>query len=249
MGGVRCGVMHQAGQRVIDALCREGGQRARPVGVGLAGAVDDVVIRGGKVRHVEDVAEREFQHAFLRDRYLGVSGHGKMHGDGRVRRADDDGLAVVADEEVELLGQVVGKEVGAGDGGGIGARPGDMAEGEAGVGLDVRGRGQADFGIEGADAGLRFVAGDGGGEVLRQEARGGKVKLFQPGDGGGGVREGLGRGGGWGQDGKGFVVHSFLSCFFLAGLIRHLIRKRGARASDGFATPCGCGAGGPWSAA
>jgi hypothetical protein len=57
MRRARGGVVREAGERVVDALRREG--RERPLAVARAGpAVDDVVVGVVEVRHVEDVAQR-----------------------------------------------------------------------------------------------------------------------------------------------------------------------------------------------
>ncbi|EKE44201.1 hypothetical protein OCGS_1717 [Oceaniovalibus guishaninsula JLT2003] len=66
-----------------------------------------------------------------------------------------------------------------------------MAEAEAAVGAGIAGRGQPDFGIEGAKARGGPFAGQRPRKAVGQELDGLAVKLGQPFDGGGGVGETL----------------------------------------------------------
>jgi hypothetical protein len=123
--------MRQPRQRIVDALRREGGQRARAVLVGEAEPVDDVVMGRLQVRHVERIAQREGHRAFLRHLHLGIVQYGEMHRDRRRGRADIDRNAMVLDQQADLLAQVVAEKVGPGDGGHVGPGFGHVTEGEA----------------------------------------------------------------------------------------------------------------------
>jgi hypothetical protein len=94
-------------ERIVDPLGGERGERARPVGMRVAEAVHDVVVRGRQVRHVEEVAQRKVHRAFLRHRQPGVVRDREMDGHRSVRRADGDRDAVVLDQEADLLDQIV----------------------------------------------------------------------------------------------------------------------------------------------
>jgi hypothetical protein len=120
---------------------------------------DDIIIGGGKIGHIEHITEREFEDTFLRDRYIGVSGDGEMHGNRRVGIADCDWHGMVLDQQAKLLGQVTTEQVRPCDGGGIGAGAGDMAKGQARVGIGKAGHGQADFGVERTHASGGFALG------------------------------------------------------------------------------------------
>ena len=206
------GVMRQAGQAVIHALRREGRKRGRPVGITGQRAVHDVVVRRRKVRHVEDIAEREVHHSVLRDGNAGVHRDGEVHRDRRVRGADLHGDAVVPDQKIDLLDQVVAEKVGPGDRGGIGSRAGDMPEGKPRVDLVEAGHGQPDLGVEGADPPARMPLGDGRLILLDQKAGRQGIEFFKAINSGGGIREALGLGCGGGQSVELRVVLHGWSC-------------------------------------
>ena len=225
------GVMRQPGQRVIHPLRGKGRKRGRAVGIAGQGAVDDVIIGRQQVRHVEDIAQGKVQHAFLRHRDVRVARHGEMHRDRRGGRADFHRDAVVLDQKADLLDQVLAKEVGPRDRGGIGAGPRDMAKGQAGVDLAKAGHGDADFGVEGADAGGGAALGHGLVEMPGQMRGRLGIQPLQPGDGGFGVVKAFGAGAVGQEDGRGRLASRAS-----VKLIRHISRNRGVGASDGFMT-------------
>ena len=152
--------MLQPGERIVDPLGREGREGARLARGDRAHSVHDVIMRGREVGDIEDVAQREIEPA--------VIGHGKggraareMQRNGRGGGAHPHRHAVVADHEVDLGRQVVGKEVGPRDGRGIDAGLGDVAERQPAVDLvEARDLG-LDLGIEGAHARRRAPLGQG----------------------------------------------------------------------------------------
>ena len=127
------GVVREPGQRVVDPLRRERRQRARAVLGAADAAVDDVIVHGVEVGHVEVVAQRPVQGLGDRALDVGVLLHGEMQGDRRVRGADPHRHAVVLDQEPDLLQQVALEEVRTGDRGLVASRLGDMAERQAAV--------------------------------------------------------------------------------------------------------------------
>jgi hypothetical protein len=118
-----------------------------------------------------------------------VARHGKMQRNGRVGQADLHGHGVVVHQQGQLLDQIVAKQIGARDSGGIGARMRHMAKGQTGIDLVMADNGQADFGVIGAQAGGRFALGHGRRKGLDQKLRGLGIKLFQMRHGGHGVGE------------------------------------------------------------
>ncbi len=127
MFGIGCGVMRQPCQRIIDALRGEGGQRAHVVQRQI-GAVDNVVIGCAQVRHVKHIAQGEIRGTFLRDRHAVVIADREMHGDWRVGYRDGHGLAVVFDQQTDLLCQVMFEQFRPRDRGREGAGGRHMAE-------------------------------------------------------------------------------------------------------------------------
>ncbi|MPL60802.1 hypothetical protein SDC9_06364 [bioreactor metagenome] len=199
------GVMAEPRERIVDALRGEGRKMARAVRVRPGGAVHDVVVHRGEVGHVEDVAQREGEHAFLRHGHAGLRGDGEMHRDRRRRGTNLHRHAMVADQKPDLLRQIVAEQVGPGDRRHIGARQRHMAEAEPAVGLEMRGDGQPHLGVEGAEPRHRAAALQHLVEFRQQEIRRLGVELFQPGHRGLRIGEQLGRGGMRRQDGQRFV--------------------------------------------
>ena len=196
------GVMGQPRQRIIHPLRGEGRKVARAVGHRPGGAVDDVVIRRRQVRHVEIVAQRKVQNAVLRHREAGRRRHREMDRDRCRAWPDDHRHAMVADQKVKLLDQVLPEQVGPRDRGGIGAGDRNMPEAETAVGGGVRGHGQPHLGVEGAVARRGAFAPDGAGEILHQVFGGQGVKLFKALDGGLRIEKALDRRGCRRFDGK-----------------------------------------------
>ena len=110
MFGGRGGVMRQTRQRIIHALRGKGCQRAHPVGFD-EGTVHDIIVCRAQVRHVKDIAQDEIARPFLRQVDGSFRGDSEMDRDRRVRGADDNRLAVVLDQQADLLDQVVPKQV------------------------------------------------------------------------------------------------------------------------------------------
>jgi len=185
-----------------------------------AGAVDDIVVGGSQIRHVENVAQAEFQHAFLRHRHRRIARHREMHWDRRVRGTNLHWHIVVLHQQGDLLHQVIAEQVGAGDRGRIFPRLGDMAERQAAVCLDVAGHQQPDFRVKRADAGCGLRPCHRRTEMLRQKSGGFEIQLLQPGDGGGGIGKGFGRGVNRSQDRNGIIMHSAIIFFILIGHLR-----------------------------
>ena len=151
-------VVRQPVQRIVDALGGEGGERHRLAGRHLEGAVDDVVVGAGQVRHVEQVAQRPLDARGHRRLDIAAFEEGEMQRDRRLRLAHGHRHAVVADQEAQLLGQVAVEQIGPGDGGGVAAGLGHVAIGEARVDLREGGRRHRDFRVEGAIAPLPVAA-------------------------------------------------------------------------------------------
>ena len=133
LGRCAC-VVAQAVQRVVHARRGEQRQRLRLTGGGLPGAVGDAIVHGGQVGQVEHVAH---QHAAgLGQRALDVVVLRKREMDGnRVGAGAHFQLHVVAGaQQAELLGVVVGKQVGPGQRGLIPPGAFHKAIGQLGVG-------------------------------------------------------------------------------------------------------------------
>mmetsp|Transcript_24077 Transcript_24077/g.44479 ORF Transcript_24077/g.44479 Transcript_24077/m.44479 type:complete len:426 (-) Transcript_24077:181-1458(-) len=175
------GVMRQPRQRIVDALGGEGGQRLDPI-LGRIGPIDDVIIGVGQVGHVKDVAQGEIPRPFLGHSHGCVVGNRKVDGHGRVGKSDLHLLIVIGDQEPDLLGQVVLKEVRPGDRCGIGAGARHVPKAEPRVDLRIAGRGQPHFGVVGPDASVWRAFGHGGGKVGVQEIRRLIIKLPQQGN-------------------------------------------------------------------
>ena len=170
MVGGRGGVVREAGKRIIDPLRGKGGQGVCAVFVGEAIAVDDVVVHRLQLGHIEDVAEREVAGPFLWHGQRSVIGDGEMHRHGGCGVADADGHAVVLDQKAQLLGQIIGEQIGAGDRGGIASRLDHMAKAEAGIGGGEGFRGDAHLGVEGADAAVGLARAHGLAEAVAKKS-------------------------------------------------------------------------------
>ena len=214
--------MRQAGQTVIDALRGKGRQRGRAIGVMGAGAVDDIVVGGGQIRHVKDIAQRKLQHALLRHRNSRIARHREMHRDRRGRHPDLHRHRMVLHQQFQLLNQVVAEQIRSGDRGGIGAGAGDMAKGKPAVGLDVADHRKPDLGVKGTNAGGGFRTLHHGAEMFGKELGGLSVKRFKAVDRKGGIGENFGFRVVWSPDDCWFVVH----VLFFSILIGHVRGKR-----------------------
>ncbi len=194
MLGIGGGVMRQARQRIIDALGGEQGQRANPIG-GMIGAIHDIIVGGRQIRHIKDITQHKTSRPFLGDGHIGASGYGKMHRDWRGRDTNFHGLVVIADQQGDLLFQIMQKQIRPGDCAGIGSRRGDMTKAEPAIHLRIRRGHKADLGVIGAISCAIWPA------VLHDLRKGGPqklgrlfIKLDQPGHGGRGIGEFFGSG-------------------------------------------------------
>ena len=103
-----------------------------------------------------------------------------MHRHGRGRQPDADFDPVVAQQQADLLRQVVAEEVRARDRGGIGARLRHVTKAEPAVDLVEPRRGQPDLGIVGAQAHTRVALSHCFQEPVPQENRRRIVQFAQP---------------------------------------------------------------------
>ena len=183
------GVMREPRQRVVDALRREGRQRPRSRGGHSRVAVDDVIVGGVEVGHVEDVAQRPVQRVLDGAFHVGVLAHGEVQRNGGVGGADADRHPVVLQEQADLVDQIALEEIRAGDGGLVEPRLGHVPERKPGIDLGVaRGR-EAHRRVEGAVAALGHRPRHHFREVVAQEACRGVVARAQVGHRLGGVAE------------------------------------------------------------
>ena len=130
-----------------------------------------------------------------------------MHGHRGIGKTDFHRDAVIADQKLDLLDQVVAEQVGPRDRGRIGAGGRDMAEGQSGIDLVEAGDGDANLRVEGTDAAARIAFGHSAQELVGQETGGLGIKHLKPVHGSGGAGKALcGRGVG-GKDGVGVFQH------------------------------------------
>jgi hypothetical protein len=59
MGSTRRGVVRQAGERIVDTLGSERGERLRFAGPRIIFAIGDLIVGDGEVRRVEQIAQRD----------------------------------------------------------------------------------------------------------------------------------------------------------------------------------------------
>ena len=73
-------VMGKTRQRIVNALSGKRRQRMRSVGMRETKPVDDVVVGGRQIGHVEDVAQREVRRAVLWHTQHRIIRNCEMHG-------------------------------------------------------------------------------------------------------------------------------------------------------------------------
>ena len=151
--------MRKPRQRVVDPLRLEGRERKQFAGRGLVKPVDDLVVCGGEVGRVEQVAQRHVELFGHRRLDISAFAEGEMQRDRGFGFGHRQRPAVVAQQEFELGGQVVPEQRWPGDRRGVAARRDDVAIGEAGIDHSEGGRFHADLRIEGAIAACRFLRG------------------------------------------------------------------------------------------
>ena len=145
MLGIGAGVVEQALQREVDALGAEQRQRQRLAGFGREGAVGHLIVDRAQIRHGED--------GFQPRQQIGRQPRGRLfddEGQGHAPVADADlhGHRVVFQQQLDLLPVVVGEQIGAGQGGAIGAGIGQAAIGGAAIRQQiVDADGNAEIGI------------------------------------------------------------------------------------------------------
>ena len=111
------GVVRQAVQRIVDALCREWRQRPWLAERHFERAVGDLVVGAVEVRHVEQVADRPLD-AFGRGAIdMRAFEEGEMQRDRRGRFRNRDRNAVVAHDQAKLFDEIAFEERRLGDGG------------------------------------------------------------------------------------------------------------------------------------
>ncbi|KAI1691992.1 carboxy-terminal-processing protease [Ditylenchus destructor] len=190
--GVGRRIVAETGERIVDALRGEGGERRGFAGAGLVGAVGDLVVRGRQVRRIEEIAQRKLD-AFRDFRlHMGAFAEGEMQGDRRRRFRDDDAYAMVAHQEAELFLEVVPEEFGPGDGRRVDAGRGDVTVGKAGIDMAEAGRLDADLRIAGTEPTVRRPGFAEAHESVGQERRIAVVELLQCIDRGHRIVEGSG---------------------------------------------------------
>ena len=222
--GGGAGVVHEAVQRVVDALGGERGERPRSAGRRLVGAVDDVVVDVGDVGHVERVAERHRQ----RLRVLALERGARLERE--VQRnlhrglADLDARAVVADQQIELVGQVAPEQRRLRDRRRVEPRVVDVAVGQPGVDARVGIVPEPHLGVERPVTPARGLAVEVAGEGLAEERRVALVDLDEARDGGDRVGERDGLDVRRGDRSGGAVLHALAGCW--RGALYHADRDR-----------------------
>nr|GEU28271.1 hypothetical protein [Tanacetum cinerariifolium] len=134
----RARVVAQALQRIIDARRREQRQRLRFARRRLVGAVGDAVVHGGQVGQVEHVAHQQAPFGGHAAFDVFVLGKREMNRD-RLRAGPDLdahllAVAMVFQQQLELLGVIPLEQVGPGERGFVGAGAGDEPERQARIG-------------------------------------------------------------------------------------------------------------------
>jgi hypothetical protein len=180
----RCRVVRQAVQRIVDALCRERRQRQRFPRNRFERSVGDMVVGGVEIRHVENIPQRPLDAVRRRRIDMRAFQEREMHRDRRFRFRNGHRYAVVAHDHPELVDEVVFEEIWPRHRRGIVARRRHVSVGEAGIDLGVGRSGDADFGIERAEAPmvlaalgkfLEGVAQEGGVALIEQPERGDRL--------------------------------------------------------------------------
>ena len=104
----------------------------------LDGRIDDPVVDGGDIRHVEDIAQRPLQHVLDRSGKVAVFGQGKMQRDRRFRGLHIHRHAVILDQQPDLLFQIIAEQFRIGQRRRIDAGSANIAEGQARIDPRVR---------------------------------------------------------------------------------------------------------------
>ena len=173
------GIMCKTCQRVIDPLRGKRGQRAHTI-QRQTGAVHDVIVRCAQIGYIEYIAQGEFRSTFLRYGYAVVMADCEMHRDGRIRNCDGDGLAMIFNQQADLLGQVIPEQFRSRDRRGKGSGRRHMTEGQSRIDLRIAGGGEADFRIKRPDPHCRRGAVHCLLKVRRQKAGRLGIKVDQP---------------------------------------------------------------------
>ena len=197
-------VVAEAGQRVIDALCRKRRKRRGLTRNLIIFTIRDQIVRVVKVRRIENIAKRHVRYRRRRGCLdMRAFSEGKMQRNRRLRFGNRDRYVVIAHQKAELFLQIMTEQFRPRDGGRVMARRRDMAIGQARIDMPEAGGFYAHLRIARPIATFDRLAPRQISECLDQEPGIALVKLSQRIHRSGGITEDLGLISRWIDEGGG----------------------------------------------